>query len=141
MHCTRFWGLRQEVNWGAVPLAGLMETSLPRRSKIWQVVNVPTPDRWLGRSKINWMSGLTAGFFWSPGWRNWGHHEPSTAPLRDLFCPHRRYSRRAAPLGTGDGPSWHHLAAGGTERDRIGRWIICSTVSGLGVYVRTFRAR
>jgi hypothetical protein len=44
----------------------LMETSLSRRSEIWQVVKVLTPDRCLGKSKISRTSGLIARFFGHP---------------------------------------------------------------------------
>jgi len=48
-------------------------------------------------------------------------------------------SRRAAPLGTEDGSSLHHPAAGGAEHHGIGRWIISWMVGGPEVCVRTFR--
>jgi hypothetical protein len=39
------------VNWGAVPIAGLMETGFLQRSGIWRVVKVPTPRSMPGEVK------------------------------------------------------------------------------------------
>ena len=62
-------------------ITGLMETSLPRRSRIWQVVKVLTPDRCLGKSKISRMRGLITRFF--------GHPAGGTEDARRCTMPHR----------------------------------------------------
>ena len=49
-----------------MPIVGLTETDLPRRSGIRQVVDVLTPDRCLWRSQISPRSGLTAAFSGHP---------------------------------------------------------------------------
>jgi hypothetical protein len=61
-----------------VPTTGLMEMSLPRRSRIWQVVKVLTPDRCLGKSKISQINGLITRFFGHPagGTEDAGNHRP-----------------------------------------------------------------
>jgi hypothetical protein len=69
IHCTCIWDLGQVPNRRAVPITGLLETSLPRRSRIWQVVKVPTPDRCQGKSKISRMRGLITRFFGHPAGR------------------------------------------------------------------------
>ena len=121
------------VYWGAVALTGLMETSFPQRSGTWQVVKVLTPRSMPGEVKDQpdeWPDGRV---FWSPSRRNRGRQGPATALLeRELLCPHRHCSRRAAPLRTRDRSSLHHLAASGTEQDRVGGWIICQIIIGLG---------
>jgi len=59
-------GFKASAKSGSRANRELMETDLPWRGGIWQVVNVLTPDRCLGRSKINRVYGLTAGFFGHP---------------------------------------------------------------------------
>jgi hypothetical protein len=81
IHCTRIWNLRQVSNRRAGPIKGLMETSLPPRSRIWQAVKVLTPDRCLGKFKIGRMTGLIMRFF--------GHSAGGTEDAKRCTTPYR----------------------------------------------------
>ena len=87
---------------------GLVETSLPQEGKIWQIVNVLTPDRSLGESGNMRIRDLMEVFFGHQAGEAKGA-EKQTAPLgrkkHDVLTG--TVQVEAAPFGTDDGPSLH----------------------------------
>lgn len=122
-----------------------METSSSQTGGVWQVIKVLIPERWLGGGEDQPDERPDGRVF--PVTRQAELRTPGTidcaregrvvisspAPLKS--------SRRAAPLGTEDGPPLHGPAAGRAVHHGIGRWIISWMVGGLGVCVCTFRDR
>ena len=96
--CTRIWSSRQVPSRGDVPVAGLMERSLPRRTGMWRVVNVLTSDRCLGRSKSGRVSGLRARF---PHALQSTEEEGGTIVVTRLYFLHWRTGGRSDDMRQG----------------------------------------
>ena len=64
-HCTRTWGLGQVVQWGTMPLTGLTEKSLARRSEIRKIAQVFAPELIPGEVDDQPNYGPDGRFVWS----------------------------------------------------------------------------